>query len=172
MRPTTTFALHSWYVKSPPLSPLSLSETSTCSRGGLSMDINCKISGQSIVLHYCNTNKACEITCFLQFTHLMCTKVTCVPFSAAARIHIERALVILMGTADAHQHHQNTTRSLPDNPGHLFACLSTLICFGGQIWNPLKSNLCCTQAGLQMTLKQGREQQNHEGRMLTMRRVK
>jgi hypothetical protein len=32
--------------------------------------------------------------------------------------------------------------------------------------------LCCTQAGLQMTLKQGREQQNHEGRMLTMRRVK
>ena len=105
------------------------------------MDINCKISGQSIVLDYCDTNEACEITRFLQFTHLMCTKVTCVPFSAAARIHIERALVILMGTADAHQHHQNTTRSLPDNPGHLFACLSTLICFWWANLKPTQKQL-------------------------------
>ena len=63
------------------------------------MDIHCKINGQPIVLDYCDTNEACEITRFLQLTRLICTKVTCVPFSAAARIHIKRALVILMGTA-------------------------------------------------------------------------
>ena len=122
------------------------------------MDINCKINGQSIVLDYCDTNEACEITRFLQFTHLMCTKVTCVPFSAAARIHIERALVILMGTADAHQHHQNTTRSLPDRP-RSFICLP--VHFDLFWW----ANLKPTQK--QLVLHTSRPKDDTEGRSRT-----
>ena len=38
-----------------------------------------------------------------------------------------QALVILMSTADADQHHHNTTRSLPDNPGYLI-CLLVHFC--------------------------------------------
>ena len=86
------------------------------------MDTHSKINGQSIDLDYCDANKASESTRFPHFDLRVYTKTTSVSFAAAARKHIVRTLVILIGTTDAHQHHQNTTRGLLDNSSHFFAC--------------------------------------------------
>ena len=61
-----------------------------------------------------------------------------------------QALVILISTADADQHHQNTTRSLPDNPGHL-SCLLAHFCllWWSSVLSASKQPMSLILAGLQ-----------------------
>ena len=65
----------------------------------------------------------------------------CIPCGHFHDVHHRRnpiqqtqALVIFMSTADADQHHHNTTRSLPDNPGYLICLLVHFCLRAGGDW--------------------------------------